>query len=414
MSELKDKETIMVKESRADIDAVEKMFYSDLYNYAEDLTDGEKEVLQEVEKVLKEDIYPVLDEHWDKATFPLEEMQKIIDIDLIQNPKLLEGREDGTISQLFRGFRAYTLAKTDPVIGTFYTSNGGLFHECVKIGGSKEQQEKLMPGVLSWEGKGVLAMTEPEHGSDIAGGMAATAKREGDTWILNGHKKWIGGGTLAKWHAFFARDVDDGQVKMFFVERESEGVETFNTEPKAFFRMMPNAEIIYTDVKVPESQRAQNVNSWKDAANILRNTRSDVAWLLAGATAGAFEAALKYTREREAFGKTVASFQLIQEKLSRMAMNAQATLAIAVRLAQQQERGIYKEENSSMAKMHNGYRARENAALAREVCGGNGILLEYDVPRFMADIEGMYTYEGTHEVNSLIIGRYYTGQQAFI
>lgn len=406
----------MVKESYADkqFQSGEKFFYSDLYNFAADLTEGEKEVLSELERVLKEDVYPTLDDAWDKAEVPLEAFLKIMDVGLMDNPKLLEGRENGLISELFRGFRAYTCAKTDPVAGTFVTANAGLFHECVRLGGSQEQIDEIMPGVLSYERPGVLAMTEPDHGSDIAGGLASTARREGDTWILNGHKKWIGGGTLAHWHAFFARDVDDQQVKMFFVERESEGVTTFVTPQKAFFRHMPNAEIIYENVRVSEKYRAQNVNSWKDCAKILRNTRSDVAWLLAGATAGAFEAALKYTRERLAFDKPVASFQLIQEKLARMAMNAQATLALSVKLAKAQEAGIYSEEASSMAKMHNGLRARENAALAREVCGGNGILLMHDVPRFMADIEGMYTYEGTHEVNSLIIGRYYTGLGAFV
>lgn len=178
--------------------------------------------------------------------------------------------------------------------------------------------------------------------------------------------------------------------------------------------MMPNAEIILKDVKVTEADRAQKINSWKDVAHILRNTRSDVAWLLAGATVGAFEAALKYTREREQFGKPLAKFQLIQEKLAKMAMNCQSTLAIAAKLAEEQEQGIYLEENSSMAKMHNGLKARETSELAREVCGGNGILLKYDVVRFFTDIEAMYTYEGTNEINSLIIGRYYTGTGAFV
>lgn len=405
----------MVKESYADKKAQKQMYHADLYNFAEGLTDGEKEVLNELEDVLKNDMKPILAENWDKATFPLEAFQKIIDIDLMgDNPKLSAGREDNSISELYRGFRAYTLAKTDPVLGTFYTANAGLFHECVRLGGSEEQIAKIMPGVRSWKGIGVLAMTEPEHGSDIAGGMASTAKREGDTWILNGHKKWIGGGALAKWHAFFARDVDDGQVKLFFVERESEGVETFNTEPKGVFRMMPNAEIIYKDVKVPESQRAQKINSWKDAAHILRNTRSDVAWLLAGATAGAFEESLAYVRKREQFGKPLAKYQLTQDKVAKMAMNAQATLAVAARLAELQERGIYSEEASSMAKYHNGKKARENGLLAREAAGGNGILLEHNIIRFTTDIEGMYTYEGTDEVNALILGRYYTGESAFV
>lgn len=404
----------MVKESRADRDfQADKMFYSDLYNYADKLTDGEKEVLRELEEVLDTHLKPVLADHWDKATFPLEEMQKVIDLNLMSDPRLLEGRDSNYVSELFRGFRAYTIAKTDPVLGTFYTQNGGLYHECVRLGGSDEQVAELMPGVHSFERWGALCMTEPEHGSDIAGGMQTSAHREGDTWTLNGHKMWVGGASLADMLAIFARDTADGQVKMFYVPRETEGLETFVTPQKAFFRSMPNAEIILKDVKVSESQRAQKINSWKDVANILRNTRSDVAWLLAGATAGAFEAALKYTREREQFGKPIAGFQLIQEKLARMAMNAQSTLAMAYRLAEQQEQGIYSEEASSMAKMHNGLRARETAALAREVAGGNGLLLKYDIPRFFADIEGMYTYEGTHEVNSLIIGRYYTGYSAF-
>lgn len=405
----------MVKESRADKDfQADKMFYSDLYDFASKLTAGEKEVLNELETVLKNDLHPVLEQHWNDATFPLEEVQKIIDLGLMDDPRLLEGREGNYISELFRGFRAYTLAKTDPVLGTFYTQNGGLFHECVRLGGSEEQIAKIMPGVHSFERWGALCMTEPEHGSDVAGGMSTTATRDGDTWILNGHKKWVGGASLADLLAIFARDTDDGQVKMFFIPRETEGVETFVTPNKAFFRSMPNAEIILKDVRVSEADRAQNVNSWKDVAKILRNTRSDVAWLLAGATAGAFESALKYTREREQFGKPIASFQLIQEKLARMAMNAQATLAIAYRLAEQQENGIYQEEASAMAKLHNGLRARETASLAREVAGGNGLLLKYDVPRFFADIEGMYTYEGTHEMNSLIMGRYYTGIGAFV
>lgn len=155
----------MVKESRADKLFNEgEMYFSDLYNFADGLTAGEKEVLKELEEVLKNDLKPVLAENWHNATFPLEQFKKVIDLHLMDDPRLLEGREDGRISELFRGFRAYTLAKTDPVLGTFYTANGGLFHECVRIGGSQEQIDKLMPGVYSWEGLGVLAMTEPEHG----------------------------------------------------------------------------------------------------------------------------------------------------------------------------------------------------------------------------------------------------------
>ena len=184
-------------------------------------------------------------------------------------------------------------------------------------------------------------------------------------------------------------------------------------ERKTSLRIMQNADIELLDVKVPASARLANINSFADVAACLRNMRSDVAWIAAGASAGAYEAALKYVTERHQFGKPLASFQLIQEKLATMLTNVTASLAMVVSLTQAQDEGIYKDENSAMAKMFTARMLRETAALAREVCGGNGIVLDYDVARFHADAEAIYSYEGTDEINALILGRAITGIGAF-
>jgi glutaryl-CoA dehydrogenase len=184
-------------------------------------------------------------------------------------------------------------------------------------------------------------------------------------------------------------------------------------EGKISLRIMQNADIGLTEVVVSEDHRLQNINGFGDVAALLRNMRSDVAWIAAGLQAGAYEAALKYVAEREQFGRPLGGFQLVQEKLAAMLGNVTASLGLVARLSQQQAEGIYKDENSAMAKMWCAARARETVALAREICGGNGIVLDHDVGRFFADAEAVYSYEGTHEINALIVGRALTGLSAF-
>uniref|UniRef100_UPI0028BE4539 acyl-CoA dehydrogenase family protein n=1 Tax=Citricoccus sp. TaxID=1978372 RepID=UPI0028BE4539 len=294
-------------------------------------------------------------------------------------------------------------------------AQAGLFRTAVRLGGSAEQAAQLDPKIVDYSLTGVFALTEPDHGSDVAGGLATSARRQQDgSWLINGAKRWIGGAFESDVLATFARDEADGEVKCFLVPREAEGVTLELIRNKASLRIMQNAHITYTDVRVAETDRLQGINSFKDVSRCLRSMRSDVAWMATGAQAGAFEAALRYVRSREQFGRPIAGFQLIQEKLATMLANLTASLGMVVQLTEQQAAGTYKDENSALAKMFTALRLRETVALAREVCGGNGITLDTDVARFHADAEAVYSYEGTHEVNALIVGRAVTGVGAFV
>ena len=311
--------------------------------------------------------------------------------------------------------RTFELARCDTNVATFFNAQAGLFRTVVKQGGSAEQVAELDPKIVNYELLGVFALTEPDHGSDVAGGLQTTASQDDNgTWTINGAKRWIGGAFQADVLCTFARDTADNQVKAFLVPREAEGVSLEKIERKASLRIMQNADIYYDNVQVPGDARLLNINSFRDVAKCLRLLRSDVSWIAAGAMAGAYEAAVRYTTDREQFGKPIAGFQLIQEKLATMLGNVTASVALAMQLTEQQDAGVYKDENSALAKMFTASKLRETVALAREVCGGNGITLDTDVARFHADAEAVYSYEGTHEINALIVGRAITGQSAFV
>ena len=391
-------------------------FYpSDQYGFARLLTDAERAALLRLRAVLDEHVRPVLSDHWERGEFPESIIEPLIELDMMRPAEVLAAGEP--VRGLFGGFRNFELARVDASVVTFYNAQSGLFRTTVNLGGSPEQVAKLDPRIASYEFKGVFALTEPDHGSDIAGGLATTATftddGQGGHWVLNGAKRWIGGAAQADVLAVFARDTADSKVKCFLVPTDAPGMKLSKIERKTSLRIMQNADIELVDVRVPESARLANINSFADVAACLRNMRSDVAWIAAGAAAGAYEAALKYVTERHQFGKPLASFQLIQEKLATMLTNVTASLAMVVSLTQAQDEGVYKDENSAMAKMFTARMLRETAALAREVCGGNGIVLDYDVARFHADAEAIYSYEGTDEINVLILGRAITGIGAF-
>lgn len=366
--------------------------------------------LERLQTTLDRDIRPLLAEAWETATMPPEVLDALIPLDLMQ-PTGMDASE--ARSSVFSGFRNYVLARTDVSVATLYNAQSGLFRTAVALGGSPAQAAELDPRVRSFELKGVFALTEPEHGSDIAGGLATTARREGDEWVIDGRKKWIGGAAASDVLVVFARDVDDHAVKAFLVPTGAEGVHLETIGGKVSLRPMQNALISLDGVQVSEESRLQNVNGWRDVARILRAMRSDVAWIAAGLQAGALDAAVRYVRERHQFDRPIGGFQLVQEKLARMLGNVVSSLAVVVQLSLRQDRGEFADENSALAKMQTARLARETVALAREVVGGNGILLAHDVARFFADAEAVYSYEGTHEINALIVGRALTGASAF-
>lgn len=381
------------------------------------LSPAARDVVAGMVDALERDVRPVIDDAWERAIMPDEVLGTLAPLGLMA-PDGVSPEEAG--STMFAGFRNFFLARFDVSVATMYNAQSGLFRAVVRHGCSPEQAAAWDPLVRSFAMKGTFALTEPDHGSDIAGGLETRARRvpgvDGaeDTWVIDGAKRWIGGASTADVIAVFARDEADDAVKCFLVDRDAPGVDIEIIRGKVSLRPMQNAHITLTGVEVPDARRAGGVNGWRDVAGLLRRMRSDVSFIAAGLSAGALDAALRYTRERKQFGRPIASFQLIQEKLARMLGNATSSLALAVELAAQQDAGVISDESSALAKMVTAERARENAALAREVMGGNGILLEHDAARFFADAEAVYSYEGTHEVNSLIVGRSLTGESAFL
>lgn len=366
---------------------------------------------------LERSIRPLMSDAWERAIMPDAVREALIPLELMQPAGV---SDDEASSSMFSGFRNYVLARTDVSVATLYNAQSGLFRTTIRQGGSPAQVAELDRRVRSFSLTGTFALTEPDHGSDIAGGMATTARLTdggesgSPTWILDGAKRWIGAAGSADVIAVFARSVHDGHVKAFLVPRDAPGLHIEPLQGKVSLRPMQNAVLTFDGVQVAESSRLHNVNGWRDVSRILRAMRSDVAWIATGLQAGALDAALRYVTEREQFGRPIGGLQLVQEKLARILGNLTASLGMVVQLSAHQDAGHLVDHDSALAKMQTARMARESVALAREVAGGNGILLEHDVARFFADAEAVYSYEGTHEITSLIVGRALTGASAFV
>lgn len=312
------------------------------------------------------------------------------------------------------GIIAMEMARVDASVATFFGVQSGLAMGSIYMLGSEAQKQEWLPGMQQLNIIGAFGLTEPEVGSGTAGGLTTTAKREGDTWILNGQKKWIGNATFADVIVIWARDVDDNQVKGFLLRKDTPGFSVEKIHDKMALRIVQNGLITMKDCRIAESDRLQNASSFKDTARVLRMTRASVAWEAVGCARGAYENALAYTRNRKQFGKPIAAFQLIQGHLVEMLSNLTAMQTMVFRLSEIQDAGGLKDEHASLAKVFCTLRTRDVVSRAREVMGGNGILLEYNVARFVADAEAIYSYEGTKEINSLIVGRAITGFSAFV
>lgn len=397
------------------LEMLKELYPEDIMQYSHELTEGEVKKLYEIRQLLESKYRSVVNDCWMKAEVPEGFFQDMGKVNYLNDPLLFEGRPGAKRrSEMYFAFMCYELSRFDISMNTFVGVHIGLGHNTFLFGGSPEQVQYYIPKLQKHELMTCFALTEPEHGSDVAGGLATTAKREGDKWILNGEKRWIGGGAVADVIPVFARDVDTNQVKCFIVKKGQEGLSADVIENKIALRIVPNANIHLKNVEVAEEDRLQNINGFKDVAKILYSTRAGVAAMAAGGMAGALQATLKYVSQRKQFGKELINYQLVQEKLAMMQANTMSGLGYATQLARMQESGSYSEIATSMAKMFNAIRLRETVAMGRGICGGNGITVDYDIARFFCDAEAVYTYEGTHEVNALVIGRALTGVQAFL
>jgi glutaryl-CoA dehydrogenase len=388
---------------------------SDFLGFELLLEPEDRELLEKVRSYMTENVEPVINDYWTRAEFPHQLVPGIAALGIAGLQ--FDGPGCPGRSCLVDGMVAMELARVDPSMQTFMGVHGGLAMGSVSICGSQEQKERWLPAMARMELIGAFGLTEPEQGSGIAGGLGSTARREGDEWVLDGEKKWIGNASFADLVIIWARDVEDHQVKGFVVERGAPGSEgmTFDVQrDKIALRVVQNAEIHLRGVRVPEANRLADASTFKDTAKVLRLTRTGVAWAATGCARGAYEHALRYTVQREQFGQPIAGFQLVQDLLVKMLSNVVASTAVCVRVSQLQDAGQLKDEHASLAKAFTTVRMRESVGWAREVLGGNGVLLEHHVGRFVADAEAIYSYEGTREINTLIVGRAITGQSAFV
>ncbi|BBH72981.1 acyl-CoA dehydrogenase family protein [Staphylococcus pseudintermedius] len=395
---------------------LKQLYPEDILSIAKGLTDGEVALLQQLNDLLESKYRQDINQHWVDATVPEDYFQDIGNLNYFTNPLLYQGREEAkTPSQLFQFFMSYTIARFDVSLATLLGVHQGLGHNTFLFGGSSEQVAKYVPKLQSHELRTCFALTEPNHGSDVAGGLETVAERHGDEWVINGAKKWIGGAHVSDVIPVFAVNKETGKPHCFVVRPEQEGVEIEVLQHKIALRIVPNAEIRLNHVKVKEADRLQNITSFKDIAKILYSTRAGVAYMATGALAGTLRATLSYVKERQQFGKSISQYQLIQEKLAMIQGNLTHAMAMSAQLARMQENGEYDEVATSTAKMMNALRLRESVAMGRGITGGNGILAgEHDIARFFSDAEAIYTYEGTHEMNALVIGRALTGVSAFV
>ena len=385
---------------------------ADFYGLEQLLADDERAQLYRVRAFMEKEVAPVINRYWVTAQFPHELIPGLRGLGIAGLPYQGYGCPGGR--PLLDGLVAQELARTDPSMATFQGVHSGLAMGSIYVCGSEEQRQRWLPPMARMEQIGAFGLTEPEVGSGASRGLTTTARRDGDSWVLRGQKNWIGNATFADLIVIWAKDTEDGQVKGFVVKQGTPGFSTQKLEDKIALRVVQNARITLDDVRVPETDRLQNARSFRDTAEVLRLTRAGVAWMAVGCGRGAYEHALAYATQREQFGRPIAGFQLVQDLLVKMLANTTASATLCARLADMQAAGLAKDEHSALAKAFCTMRMRETVGWARELMGGNGILLEHNVGRFVADAEAIYSYEGTREMNTLIVGRKITGLSAFV
>ncbi len=384
----------------------------DFYRINDVLSPGEQKVTAKVRAFMEAEVAPIIEDFWMRDAFPHDLVPKIARLGI--GGIGYEGYGSAGGSMLLNGMVCMELARVDASIATFYGVTTGLCGGSIYICGDEEQKQRWLPDLMAFKTIGSFGLTEPLVGSATSGGMMTTCKQDGDHWVLNGEKKWIGNSTFADINVIWARDVESGQVKGFVVTPDNPGFSVKKIESKMALRVVQNGLITLKDCRVPEADRLQNANTFKDTAKVLKLTRTGVAWFAVGCAMGAYEHALRYAQTRQQFGRPIGSFQAVQDLLVRMLGNVTATQAMMIRLSQLQDLGQMNDEHASLAKAFCTVKCRETVGYARELLGGNGILLENHVGRFVADAEAIYSYEGTREMNTLIVGKAITGLSAFV
>jgi glutaryl-CoA dehydrogenase len=382
---------------------------TDFYLIDELLTEEERRIRDKVRAFCDNEVIPIIGDYWERAEVPFELIPKIAALKVAGGS--ITGYGCPAMSTIATGLVLQEVSRADASLCVVFGATSSLVMTSIAMLGSEEQKQRWLPPMARLEKQGAFGLTEPEHGSDAVT-LETRAHRDGNTYVINGAKRWIGGASYADVTIIWARD-DNGDVGGFLVEKGTPGLETRVMTGKVAMRASWQADVILTNVRVPVENRLALSRSFKDTARVLTEARCGIAWHAVGHAMAAYEVALSYAKERILFGRALATSQIIQNKLAVMLANLTSMQLLCLRLAQLQAEGQLTDARASLAKMNNARLAREIVADAREMLGGNGILLEYQIARHHADVEGVFTYEGTDTIQSLIVGREIAGEQAF-
>ena len=383
---------------------------TDYFRIGDQLTAEERDYWRRTRDFVDDEVLPVINGYWERAEFPWPLVKKMAGLNIVGDG--IVGYGCPQMSPIAAGLVHMELNRGDGSLGTFLGVQAGLAMRSIALLGSEEQKRRWLPPMAKLDKLGAFALTEPLHGSDSVS-LETSARREGDTWVLNGAKRWIGNGTIADVTVLWARDDADAKVKGFLVEKGTEGYDARRIRGKGSLRAVWQADITLTDVRVSEANRLPGARTFKDAGLVLAGTRNTVAWSALGHAVAAYDTARSYAGQRIQFGQPLVAFQIVQERLVRMLAEICGMQLYCLRLGRLMEEGRLTDTIAALAKMNNTSKARQVILDARDLLGGNGILLDYHVMRHLADIESIHTYEGTETIQTLIVGRDITGVAAF-
>ena len=387
-----------------------KLFGPDFFNITELLTEEELMIQRTAYDFVQSEFMPLIHEHYEKGTFPNEIAAKLGELGFMGSSLPEESGGSG-VSNVAYGLILHELERGDSGLRSFASVQGALVMYPIHAYGSEEQKSRWLPGLGAGTKIGCFGLTEPNFGSN-PGGMATRCKRDGDDWILNGNKMWITNGSLADVSVVWARD-DEGIIRGFLLEKGMEGFTSSDIHGKLSLRASITSELSMSDVRVPDSSRLPNIKGLKGPLGCLTQARYGIAWGMIGAAVDCYNTALDYSKERKQFSKPIAGYQLTQAKFAEMITRITEAQLMVYRLGRLKDEGTMNFQQVSMAKRNNCAMARDIAKMAREILGANGVTEDYSPIRHMANIESVFTYEGTHEMHTLILGQDVTGIAAF-
>ena len=387
-----------------------KNFGPDYYNISDFLSDEELLIQQTAFDFVKTEFLPLINEHYEKGTFPLELISKLGDLGFLGSSLPIESGGAG-VTNIAYGLILHELERGDSGLRSFASVQGALVMYPIHAFGSSEQRAKWLSDLGKGIKIGCFGLTEPNFGSN-PGGMATACKKDGDDWIINGSKMWITNGSIADIDIIWAKD-GEGIIRGFILEKGMKGFTSNDIHGKLSLRASITSELSMVDVRVPDSSRLPNIEGLKGPLSCLTQARYGIAWGMLGAAVDCYNTALEYAKERKQFSKPIAGYQLTQAKLAEMLTKITEAQLMVYRLGQLKDQGKMSFQQVSMAKRNNCAIARDIAKISREILGGNGITIDYSPIRHMANIESVYTYEGTHEMHTLIIGEDVTGLPSY-